>query len=432
MLLRKKWGLFAPLIWCTSAGAGVTVTADVGGVQKGNTITFTATTDESDPVVKVTFTYEGTANSDEDTTSPYQIAKTMDWATIENLTVTATFDFQSIGDQQDTVDVDVVDITLVGSTQPPRGATAQYWAFTAPSGLSVSTWDWTYDSAHPDVNWTDTADSNYYSRWYGTIAISGTIDVSATILGVSCNKGTSIAVANRGGGTWVTPIECVEDNDPNWGSPPYPDDIPFGALRDKDSDVFRIIVPQTSQDDWSDGVTLSQAASGPNAGIWYVSSNTLEVDMETVINQFIKSGGPPPVDGEDTFYAHNNAAGGCLEGDMADFVQAVKNHEYRGTPPTAKSLEGHFGRIEYEFYKVTDPAAAIESLTAGSEAALESLVNGTIELIEADLVDFTKHGTWSTAGPNWGGTGSLGSGKHARYDDWEYEWTGCDYGPENF
>ena len=106
-----------------SARAAVTLQASVTGVQKGGTITFTATTDETDPVVKVTFSYQGTASTDEDTTSPYQVTKTMDWTTAEDLTVTATFDFQSIDDQQDTVDVDVVDITLLGPSQPVRGAT---------------------------------------------------------------------------------------------------------------------------------------------------------------------------------------------------------------------------------------------------------------------------------------------------------------------
>ena len=73
------------------AVASVSVDADTNGIQKGGQITFTATTDESDPVVKVTFSYEGGGTSDEDTTAPYQVTKTMDWTTMENLTVTATF-----------------------------------------------------------------------------------------------------------------------------------------------------------------------------------------------------------------------------------------------------------------------------------------------------------------------------------------------------
>ena len=59
-------------------------------------------------------------------------------------------------------------------------------------------------------------------------------------------------------------------------------------------------------------------------------------------------------------------------------------------------------------------------------------VNLELGLVEGSLWMFTGHGSWSQAGPNWGGTGSLGSGKHDRYD-LQSGWTsGCEWGPDWF
>jgi len=431
---RHLWLAFFALVGTGSpARSEVTVQASTSGVQKGDNLTFTATTTESDPVVKVTFSYEGTQSTDEDTSPPYQVTKTMDWTAMADLTVTATFDFQNIPDQQGTVDVDVVDISLMGPTQPLRGGTVGYFARTQPTGLSVSSWSWSCDNDVLDANWTDTANSDDRSLWRGTMAVSGTIEVSATLLSIACTKSIAISIRPRTGGVWVTPVSCVEDNEPNWGSPLLGLGESLGQIRDKESNVGLIIVPQSSTGDWSDGVTLSQVSGGPNKGIWYVRTNTLEVDMETVINQFAKSGGPPPEPGATNFYDYNNAVGGCIAGDMADFVQALKNHEYRGTPPAEKSLEGHFGRIEYELDVLGDPSADIEDHTATSEPSLMSQVNLTLGLIEGALWGFTSHGDWSDAGPNWGGEGSLGSGKHTRYNiDYSQYYSGCTFGPDHF
>ncbi|HUW81774.1 MAG TPA: hypothetical protein VMZ31_03120 [Phycisphaerae bacterium] len=436
MAARCVSGLICLMVVLTaarSAVADVTVQASATGVQKGGDITFTATADESDPVVKVTFTYEGTTASDEDTTSPYQVTRAMDWTTLQDLAVTATFDFQNITDQQGTVEVDVVDITLLGPATPTRMTTACWLARTSPTGLSVSTWSWLYDNDLLDVTWDDTANSDYLSPWLGTVVISGTIQTSATILGVACTKSMNINVKPRPYTTWTMPLACVEDNEATWGLPPIDQDISFGRIEDRESNTTRIIVPQGTDENWADGVTLSQVSSGPNAGLWYVRFNTLEIDMETVINQHIKADAPPPDVGEDNFFDHNNGLyGGCIANDMADFVQAVKNHEYRGTPPTEKSLEGHFGRIEHEFDQMGDPLPTIEALLATSESALLTAINDELGNVEAFLWMFTGHGAWSQAGPNWGGTGSLGSGKHDRYNLQGGYTSGCEWGPDWF
>ncbi|MCK4659961.1 MAG: hypothetical protein KAV82_10610 [Phycisphaerae bacterium] len=409
------------------------MSASPNGVQKEAQITFTATTDESDPVVKVTFSYQGGGTSDEDTISPYEVTKTMDWTTMEDLTVTATFDFENIADQQDTVDVDVVDITILGSSIAGRGNNKYYQGRTSPTGLSVSRWDWEYDTTSIDPTWIDTNGNDDQSVWNGRFVISGELTVEATILEIPCTKSKNVTVMDRTGVAWNTPATAVEDNEALWGAPPLGNNEPLGELRDKDTDVTHIIVPQTSSGDWSDGVVLVEVPSGPCKGFWYVHSECLEIDMETVINRYIKSGGPPPESGATTFYDYNNANGRCIEEDMADFVQAVKNHEYNGTPPTAESLEGHFGRIEYRLNIQEHPGRAVEDLVDTSEAGLIVKVNDEVDFIEGALLLFTTDGDWSDAGPNWGGTGSLGSGKHTRYDIDESDYYDeCTFGPENF
>lgn len=414
------------------AEGAVSLSASAVGVQIGGEITFTATTDETDTVVKVTFSYQGTGDTDEVTTPPYQVTKSMDWATMEDLTVTATFDFENISDQSDTVDVDVVDITLIAPTQPFRGTTVAFVARTDPTGLSVSSWDWEYDTALLNNSTTDESDSDDLSTWGGRIVISGTVSVDATLLTVACTQSLEISVQNRAGVGWNTPINCVEDNEPLWGAPLFGYNEPLGQIRDEDSDVHHIIVPQTSTGDWSDGVTVAQVPSGPNAGLWYVVSECLVIDQETVINRYMKSGGPPPEPGATTFFAYNDA--GCISGDMADFVTAVEHHEYRGTPPVSESLEGHFGRMEYHLENGPGhPGVAVEALVDTSSAALLDEINDTVGFIETSIDGFTTDGSWSDAGPNWGGDGALGSGKHTRYDVIAGQYySGCTFGPDHF
>jgi hypothetical protein len=437
---RKRAGVSKPqilylaaLIPWGAAQASVTVSATPTGVQKGGQILFTATTDAGDTVVKVTFTYEGGGGTDDDTTAPFQALKTINWTTLENLTVTATFDFQNIPDQQGQVDVDVVDITLTGPAAPGRGGGATYTGRTSPINLAVSQWSWTYDTAILDVDWTDTPGSDDLSHFSGTMVTSGTVAVSATVLGVACTKSKTVTVMNRTGASWNTPVAAVEDNEPLWGAPLLGYGELLGQMRDRESNVDQIIVPQTSSGDWSDGVVVAEVTAGPCTGFWYVVSESLEIDLETVINRFLKSGGPPPEPGATSFYDYNDASGRCLAGDAADFVQAIKNHEFRGTPSTAESLEGHLGRIEYGLSQGEHPGRAVEDLVDVSEAGLLGQVNAEVSLIENDLLLYTAEGAWSAAGPNWGGTGSLGSGMHTRYDvDAGDYYSGCTFGPDHF
>jgi len=432
MVLRTPIAFIGLIIAAHPPAEGaVSLTASGTGVQIGAELTFTATTDEADPVVKVTFSYQGTGDTDEVATPPYQIAKGMDWTTMENLTITATFDFENIPDQSGTVEVDVVDITIFAPTRPFRGTTVTFVARTDPTGLSVASWDWAYETVLLDNEMTDTDDSDDLSTWRGRIVFSGTVSVEATLLDVPCTKSLGISVRNRAGVGWNTPIDCVEDNEPLWGAPLFGYNEPLGEIRDKDSNVIHIIVPQTSTGDWSDGVVVGQVPAGPNAGLWYVVSESLVIDQETVINRYMKSGGPPPEPGATNFFAYNDA--GCISSDMADFVTAVEHHEYRGTPPTPESLEGHFGRMEVELDTGPGhPGVAVEPLVETTEAELLVEINVAVGFIEGAIGGFTADGSWSDAGPNWGGEGSLGSGKHTRYDVMAGDYyAGCTFGPDH-
>lgn len=425
-------------VLCIAVGYGavetlgaVYLSADMGGVQRGGNITFTATTDETDPVVKVTFSYEGTAGTDEVWSPPYEVVKTMDWTCAENLPVTATFEFESISEQSIDVTVNVVDIVIIGVFEPFRGTNSQLVARTGPLGPNVSSWAWAFDTALGNSEFTDTENEDSFTFWPGRFVLSGTAWVSATVLGVSATQTAQVTVRDRAGIAWQTPVACVEDNELLWGIPLFGFNEPLGQERDRDSNVTHIIVPQSSTGDWEDAVVLSQIQSGPNAGLWYVKSEIMEIDQETVINRYMKAGGPPPEQGRLNFFDHNSAT--CI-GNMADFVQAVRNHEYRGTPPTPASLEGHFGRIENQLEVMGDPGIAVEPLVAASRDALMSQVNEVIAIRETSLLLFTADGSWAyDNGPNWGGEGSLGYGTHARYDVFAGDYfPGCTFGPDRF
>ncbi len=434
--MRCAEGMGALLSFLCSGTVGfaaVSVTSTLSGVQKGRPITFTATTTEVDPVIQVTFTYEGTSLIDVDDAPPYQVTRAMDWTTLLDLTVTATFEFQSLDPQQGSTDVDVVDITLSGPVQVGRGVVAGYGARTSPAGLSVSRWDWQYDTAPASMQMADTNGSDDRSSWAGRMVVSGDLSVAAEIAGIACEVNGSVTVIPRQGTGWSTPATAVEDNEPYWGAPLVTGTSPaLGELRDRASDIRCFIVPQ-SFGDWSGGTTRAEVTSGPCQGLWYVASESFTVDQETVVNRFLKSGGPPPDENATNFFDHNNATGGCIAGNMGNFVQAVMNHEYRGTPEAGGSLEGHFGRVENHLAGHQGPGRAVEGLVSTSQAGLVSLVNAAIADIEDDILAFTADGDWSDDGPNWGGAGSLGSGTHTRYDPIAEDYdAGCPYGPDFF
>jgi hypothetical protein len=423
------------LLWRTAVGVGATVSvsASAGTVAEGASLTLTCTVTPSTYVTQVVFSYEDGSSSDTVTSAPYQVAHAFN-TPMDALTVTATVAYSN-GDPNDqaTTDVNVVGLSLSGSTAPRRASTVAYAARSNPVGKAISQFNWTYTAEGVTNSYTDyDTDNDDISYWSGKMVISGTLTVQATISGVACTKQVAVTVQPRTG--WTLPISCAQDNNAVWGDEPT-ESQPLGMYRDRDSDeVGRLFVPQPTDGDFSSAVTLTRVSSGPCLDWWYVGASTLKCQRETVINQYIKYGGPAPQGSSDNFFDHNDTY--CLYGDAADFVQAVMNHEYRGTPDTARSENGHHGRTENGVADAEiagDPKVAIESLAARSSANLQSLVDVTVESTETNLGSYALDESWSVSGPNWGaGANALGSGLHACWISFGLGWTDCNSEPEDF
>lgn len=410
----------------------VTLTSNIGTVAEGGSITFTTTVTPSTYVTKVILSYEG-GGSDEDTSYPYVINHTFN-TPMDNLTVTATVKYSdSTPDGSATLDVNVVGLQISGGTTPTRGTTITYQAQSNPAGKAIDQFNWSYawtiNGGGSNTFQDNDTDNDNKSNWSGRMVLSGTLTCSATISGVNCQKSLSISITAR---SWPIAITCAQDNESDWGPVPITS-AELGKNRDRDSNVNGyIFVPRNSSNDFSPARTLAQATSGPCNGWYYVSSSTLKCQRETVINRYIKLNGPLPSGASVNFYDANNNV--CFV--ASDFVQAVKNHEYRGTPDTAKSSEGHQGRIERSLLDLGyDAKQHIESLVHQSSSSLSAAVDSTIVGDEDNVSSFAlSEEDMDALGPNWGDdAGSLGYGGNNRWVTGSNYWTsGCANGPLNF
>ncbi len=435
-MARWFWFAFLAVLLITAAPTRadtVELTSDKTKVAEGGNVGFTVTVTPGTYVTRVTLTYEGETGEDEDTVAPYQFTHTFN-TPMNNLTVTATAEYgNGDPDDTDTLDIDVIGISLYGNTNPTRAWPTSYVARSNPAGKEIDQFNWSFvPNGGTEKTFVDyDADDNDVSVWAGRMVIGGSLSVSATIEGVDCSKQKPITINPRAGSMWTMPLSCATDNEPGWGNPvTTTGGFAFGQNRDEASDEpDRIMIPQETDGDFSDAYTLTKVTSGPCEGYWYVSSTVLEIDRETVINKYIKSGGAPPEEGADNWFDHNDQH--CV--DAAAFVQAVNNHEYRGTPPAEKSEEGHQGRIEKGVDIYGDPRANMESMVGTNKTILEADVEVMIENTEDDISGFADDGPWAwTDGPNWGGEGSLGSGPHARYGLQSHSYSPCLYGPLRF
>jgi hypothetical protein len=413
-------------------GATVTLSSDTSAVESGGTIYFTVTVSPDTYVDQVALSYQGITGQDIDTTSPYEFSRRFDDCQLD-LTVTATVSYTNADpDDQDQIDVDVVDLKLYGVSTATRGAYASFMAESLPAGQAIADFSWSYSWGAGQNNFYDPdTDDDDRSIWAGYLVVAGPVTCTATVAGVSVGVNWPLTLTAR---NWETPITCAQDNESAWGDVPTPT-ASLGQHRDKDSDVGSyVFVPRDGSNDWSSAVTLTQVSGGPCDGWWYVSSTTLKCERETVINRYIKSGGPTL--GGKNFHAVNGPSEkDCFTTDPDDFIQAVKNHEYRGTPETEKSIEGHHGRMEKSIRDDDrDARQHIESLTATSQALLLSNVNVTIGQQEDAINDYAGDDTYMfTYGPNWGADpGALGDGWNARWNSVGSYWTDCVNGPLDF
>jgi hypothetical protein len=424
------------LITTANAAATVTLTSDVSAVAAGGSITFTVTVTPGDHVTKVILAYEGESGQDEDTTSPYVFSHQFETPT-DGLTVTATVQYDNNDpDGQDTLNVNVVGLKITGSTTPLRAMSATYLAQSDPTGKAIDQFNWTYQwSQGSNTYQDDDSNGDDKSIWSGKMVVSGTLTCSATVAGVSVQKSLSIAVQPR---NWTVPITCAQDNETDWGEEPEPE-ATLGQNRDRDSDLpDRIFVPQGPGHDFSGARTLTQVPSGPCSGLWYVYNSTLKCQRETVISRYIKNGGPLPAGASANFYDINDS--GCFaqaSSSAANFVLAVAHHEYRGTPETFKSEEGHQGRLEKAIIDsnlTLDPKAAIEPLVNLDADDLAAAVDEAIIGCQAEVsIREADDGEVERNGPNWGyGIDALGSGGNSRWEPATSSWTECFNGPMQF
>ncbi len=398
----------------------VSIVPSSSTVAQGGSVIFSVTAEPAAYVQQVVVTYQGESVQDVSTTVPFSTAHTFN-TPADGLVVTATATYSNgEPEAQSTATVDVVGITLLGPDAPLRGWPTSYKVQSNPIGKPLNDINWTYV-------WAGGLNSSQgNSVWSGMMVLSGVLTVRVTVSGFMLETSKNISVVPR---NWSTAISCVQDSDPDYGDiPTYYAEL--GCNRDIRSHYSSyLFVPRNGPTDFSPSFTLAEVRSGPCAGRWYVASSTLRCERETAINRYIKADGP--VLGNANFYGAN---ANCFSSSPAHFVQAVKNHEYRGTPDTPQSLGGHQGRIENAVIGYGyDPKRWIEPLVAENQYVLRLIANDTISNCESDIIFFVANELYMiTYGPNWGSGDALGTGQHSVWDDLFMMWTDCLYGPDSF
>jgi hypothetical protein len=254
--------------------------------------------------------------------------------------------------------------------------------------------DWAFDSPQVDVSDPD----NTSSTWSGTIVQPGKAVCTVNFGGgITCEVNKEITVNARPG--WSITPDCEEDHEPDWvhpddpygGFPMAPPGWSPGGFRNIDDNNY-VITPRGTG--WQDGYTTAKVNSGPNKDVWYIESSSFVIEMETVINKYVKPGTTPPNPPGKNFYEKNIEKGV----NAAAFFQACKNHEYRGTGGNG---HGHFAYLEVEeaepFHDVKE---LIESNVEDSENDLKNTTALQILMIDSDLWS----GDEPPDGSNWSGT----------------------------
>ena len=121
----------------------------------------------------------------------------------------------------------------------------------------------------------------------------------------------------------------------------------------------------------TDGFTLQEVPSGPNAHLWYVSNVTYRMDMESNINASINPGIGPfhTLSATDktackkaklTVANHYDYSALCRKVDMQKFTTAIWDHEGYGP---GGNLAGHMGQLEiYALFDEGDPYKSLEKI----------------------------------------------------------------------
>jgi len=256
--------------------------------------------------------------------------------------------------------------TQIMATIKPADYTPHHyeWVFTGGAGGTRNT------GATPNTTITMVDGDNAY-----TVTARAYKDASTVL----CEDRKNIAVTARTGAAWSVTPAVAADNEAGFGSPPG--FVVLGQERDRVSNVPTAIIipnPAIAGQNYQDGYVRMQVmdANGPNHQYWYVSSTTLAIDRETVINRYIKAGGPLPAAGAPrNFFAEQNSLGApCLSG--AAVLTCVQNHENAG----GGGGVGHFGQLRtFEAMAGNDARGLIENnFHASMEMSLITATNAEL------------------------------------------------------
>ena len=216
-----------------------------------------------------------------------------------------------------------------------RGQSQSITATLTPAGVTPSKVEWIFTGGKGGTK--DTTPNLSTS----VILVDGdnsySVKCRVTVGGTVCEDTANITVNPRTGASWQITPACATDNEPSWGNfPGFEDTEAYaGFCRNRTLDDGNIVTPVDG------GFTSAQVndPDGPNDGYWYIESTTLVIDMETVINKYMKSGTTPPSPPGTNWHEYNESqsvdADGCLNG--------VKGHEYKGV---GGSGQGHFAFLE--------------------------------------------------------------------------------------
>lgn len=350
----------------------------------------TATPDsgsKADSAVEATWSGGGDGTwSDNEGTSATFVTGT----SVGTKTLTVTFD-DTDTDQydddstSDSITIEVKNVKMifkVGETETDTIERGQSGTFEVVDGdgetLDNATYfSWDFNGDDYDASEADHEESS----WGGTIVESGTCSVQVTMGVDIVEVSKTITVTNRSG--WIMSVNFRPDNEADYGQDDFPGaSAILGEYRDAETNTGHIIGPRNPDgtlDD--DAYDILEVSGGPNNELWYVSSSSLSVDTESVINMWLKSGktGYPPAAGSG-FYEYND----YRDIDVDGLLTGITNHE----GPGSGNGKGHhaLAKAEIDSWDI-NPAQAIEDNVADSESGLQTLCTVEIGDFNGDAKD---------------------------------------------
>jgi len=270
------------------------------------------------------------------------------------VTVTAK-DTEQSGEPTASCTVTVFEVQI-SNQSVTRAANGILTATILPSGFTPDNYTWTFTGGNGGIKTTNDPQVN-------VILVDGT--PSTYSVTVKANKGAAYSEASANitvnPRNWGITAQCAPDNEPDWGNFPTPLQN-LGEERDRQSNSGNIVLGE----DQCQYATVSDP-NGPNDGYAYVSSQSLAIDQETVINKYLKEGAEPPDPPGINFHEYNESHE-LHEGepehhtvDANSFLVACKAHEYEGSTTGS----GHYKQLrekEESEDGESDPATVAEQI----------------------------------------------------------------------